>query len=165
MLILAKSKIAPKIRITVPRLELNGAVLSKRLEEFIASDLDLEFENIYHLVDSSTVLGYLHKADAKLKPYEGVRVSEIQTHGRFIDGRLHNWGWIDTDNNPADWSTKSRTAEDLKPGGFWQSGPSFLKEDYSKWPIKLDFRMDRLDGEILPKRVHVAQVISEEIID
>ena len=89
-LILAKSKIAPKSRITVPRLELNGAVLSKRLEEFIASDLDLEFENIYHLVDSSTVLGYLHKADAKLKPYEGVRVSEIQTHGRFIDGRLHN---------------------------------------------------------------------------
>ena len=36
-LVLSKSKIAPKSRITVPRLELNGAVLSKRLEEFVIS--------------------------------------------------------------------------------------------------------------------------------
>ena len=36
-LILSKSKIAPKNRLTVPRLELNRAVLSKRLEEFVVS--------------------------------------------------------------------------------------------------------------------------------
>ena len=70
-LILPKSKIAPKSRITVPRLELNGAVLSKRREEFLNADLDMEFENIYHLVDSSTVLGYLHKADSKLNLTRG----------------------------------------------------------------------------------------------
>ena len=62
-MILSKSKIAPRSRITVPRLELNGAVLGKRLDDFIQSDLDLEFENIHHLVDSSTVLGYVHKAE------------------------------------------------------------------------------------------------------
>ena len=46
-LIMSKSKIAPKNRITIPRLELNGAVLSKRLREFIASQVDLEFENTW----------------------------------------------------------------------------------------------------------------------
>ena len=60
-LILSKSKIAPRNRLTVPRLELNGAVLSKRLEEFVHSSLDLDFGNVYHMVDSSTVLGYIHK--------------------------------------------------------------------------------------------------------
>ena len=53
-IILSKSKIAPKSRLTVPRLELNGAVLSKRLDEFVQGALDVEFEEVYHLVDSST---------------------------------------------------------------------------------------------------------------
>ena len=89
-MILSKSKIVPKSRLTIPRLELNSAVLSKRLDDFVMSSLKLEFENVYHIVDSSTVLGYVHKPDAKLKPFEGIRVSEIQTAGVFTDGRLHN---------------------------------------------------------------------------
>ena len=163
-LVLSKSKIAPKNRITVPRLELNGAVLSKRLDEFVTSTLDTEFANIHHLVDSSTVLGYLHKPDAKLKPFEGVRVSEIQTAGKFLDGRLFNWSWIDGQNNPADWATKPRSVEDLKEGGFWQKGPSFLEEDVMEWPNKLDFRVDKLDGEIQPKGV-LTVLFSSEIHD
>ena len=38
-LAMSKSKIAPKHRITIPRLELNGAVLAKRLREFIISQM------------------------------------------------------------------------------------------------------------------------------
>jgi len=72
---MCKCKIAPKNRSTVPRLELNGAVLAKRIREFLVDQMDVAFDRIYHLVDSSTVLGYVHKSDAKLKPYEGIRVS------------------------------------------------------------------------------------------
>ena len=68
-IILTKSKIAPKSRLTIPRLKLNGAVLSKQLDEFVRSTLDMKFENMYHLVESSTVLGYLHKSDSKLKTF------------------------------------------------------------------------------------------------
>ena len=88
------------------------------------------FGNIYHFVDASTVLGYLHKADRNLKPFEGIRVSEIQASGKFVDGRLHNWFWIDTNNNPADWVTKPRGALELGRSSFWQTGPSFLREDF-----------------------------------
>ena len=97
-IILSKSKIAPKSRITIPRLELNGAVLSKRLDEFVVGTLDVQFQNVFHLVDSSTVLGYLHIVDSKIKLYEGIRVSEIQMSGKFIDGRLHNWSWVEAEN-------------------------------------------------------------------
>ena len=120
-------------------MELNGAVLSKRLEEFIDSSLDHQFENVYHLVDSSTVLGYIHKQDAKLKPFEGIRVSEIQASGQFVDGILHNWSWVESENNPADWATKPRSVSELKTRGFWQKGPDFLEMDVSEWPVRLDF--------------------------
>ena len=63
-LVISKSKIGPKNRITVPRMELNGAVLAKRLREFVVSHVNLEFEEIFHLVDSSTILCYLHKEDS-----------------------------------------------------------------------------------------------------
>ena len=43
--------------------------------------------NVYHLVYSSTVLGYFHKLDAKLKPFK-VLFSVIQTAGTFEEGRL-----------------------------------------------------------------------------
>ena len=163
-LLLSKSKIAPRNRVTVPRLELNGALLSKRLEDFIHSDLDLDFGNVYHLVDSSTVLGYLHKSDAKLKPYEGVRVSEVQAAGKFVNNRLQNWSWIEGPLNPADWATKPRQISDLCENGFWQSGPKFLQEDYSNWPIKLDFRVDKLEGELVLKENHIVMFISEELV-
>ena len=81
MLLLSKSKIGPKNRISIPRMELSGVLLAKRLREFCLLTLMRKFKKVYHLVDSSTVLGYVHKDDAKLKPWEGVRVAEIQMAG------------------------------------------------------------------------------------
>ena len=162
MLVTSKSKIAPKNRITIPRLELNGAVLAKRLKEFVTGTIDLEFENVFHMVDSNTVLGYIHKPDSKLKPFEGIRVSEIQTSGTFEKGRLRDWSWIDGISNPADWATKPRVASEIGVNSFWQQGPTFLREEYEKWPIKLDFRVDRLEGEIQAKNVHIVLLSSQE---
>ena len=115
--------------------------------------LDMEFQTVYHFVDSSTVLGYLHKMDSKLKPFEGVRVAEIQTSGKFVDGRLEGWNWVDGENNPADWATKPRKVADLRHDGFWQKGPWFLEQDVSEWPIRSDFKTDTLDGELQPKKI------------
>ena len=71
-IVLSKGKIGPKSRITIPRMELNGAVINKRLAEFVVGAVNIKFGRVIHLVDSSTVLCYLHKEDQKLKPFEGV---------------------------------------------------------------------------------------------
>ena len=63
-------------------MELNGAVINKQLKEFVDLTLARKFERVINLVDSRTVLGYLHKEDARLNPYEGVRVTEIQATGQ-----------------------------------------------------------------------------------
>ena len=94
-IVISKSKIGPKSCITIPRMELNGAVINKRLTEFVQSTLSRKFEKVIHLVDSSTVLGYLHKEDQKFKPFEGIRVAEIQAAGQMENGHLVDWAWID----------------------------------------------------------------------
>ena len=71
-LVMSRSKIGPKNRVNIPRMELQGAILARRLREFFLETLNLKFANLYHLVDLSTMLGYLHKQDANLQPYEGV---------------------------------------------------------------------------------------------
>ena len=54
-LIAAKNRIAPAKTIDIVRLELAGAVLGKRLRTFIEENSRLEFESIYHIVDSEIV--------------------------------------------------------------------------------------------------------------
>ena len=106
---LSKGKIGPKSRLTIPQMELNGAVMNKRLAEFAEGAITRKFGRIIHLVDSSTVLCYLHKEDQKLKPFEGVRVVEIQAARKVENGILQEWAWIDGENNPADWVIKPRS--------------------------------------------------------
>ena len=54
---------------------------------------------------------------------------------------------------------------ELGQGGFWQKGPKFLEEDISTWPIRKDFRTDKLEGEITPKSVHIVLNVSIEVED
>ena len=158
-LIMAKCKIAPKNMLSVPRMELNGAVLGNRIKNFILKDTNLKFSKTYQLVDSSTVLGYVHKECGILKPYEGIRVSEIQSTNSYKEGKLVGFAWVSGKNNPSDWCTKPRPVKDLALGGFWQIGPQFLLLPEKDWPIKLDYRTDRLEGEmIVGKQCHVAVV-------
>ena len=76
-LIMAKCKIAPKNMLSIPRMELNGAVLGNRMKNFILKDTNMKFSKAYQFVDSSTVLGYLHKECGTYKPFEGIRVSNV----------------------------------------------------------------------------------------
>ena len=158
-LIMSKCKIAPKNILSVPRMELNGAVLGNRIKNFILKDTNLKFSKTIQLVDSSTVLGYVHKECGVFKPYEGIRVSEIQSSNTYADEKLVGWAWVAGTDNPADWCTKPRPVKDLIVDGFWQSGPKFLLLDESEWPIKLSYRTDRLEGEmVVGKQCHVAVV-------
>ena len=147
-LIMAKSKIAPKNIVSVPRMELNGALLGNRIKNFILKETNLRFSKVYQLVDSSTVLGYIHKECGIFHPYEGIRIAEIQSSNEFCDGKLEGWAWVSGELNPADWCTKPRPVEKIKQGGFWEEGPDFLCQEEANWPIKFSYKTERLDGEV-----------------
>ena len=154
-LIMAKGKIAPKNMVSIPRMELNGAVVGNRVKNFLVNETNLRFEKVYHLVDSSTVLGYIHKECGRFHPYEGIRIAEIHLTNLFVNGRLVNWAWISTDFNPADWCTKPRSPDKVASDSFWQEGPQFLREEEELWPIKTTYKTDKLEGEVVIGTKHV----------
>ena len=145
---MAKGKIAPKNRVSIPRMELCGALLGERIKNFILKDTNLKFEKTYQFVDSSTVLGYVHKECGILHPYEGIRVAEIQSSNEFSDGKLLRWAWVKGELNPADWCTKPRTVEKLLEDSFHEDGPDFLRQAEEDWPVKYTYKTERLEGEV-----------------
>ena len=146
-LIMAKSKLAPKLMISIPRIELSGAAMGNRLKNFLLKDTSLKFGKVLNLVDSSTVLGYLHKESSNFKQFEGIKIAEIQSTNEFKDGKLVAWGWVPGSENPADWCTKSRTTADLMNNELFLTGPAFLVSKEEDWPVKYTFRTDKLEGE------------------
>lgn len=163
-LIMAKCRIAPKDMLSIPRMELNGAVVGHRIKNFLEKETNLEFGKVLQLVDSSTVLGYLQKESSHMRAYEGQRIAEIQSTSKFVSGKLVNFGWVSTDVNPADWCTKPREAVDLVAGGFWERGPDFLRSDESSWPVKQSFKKD-LEGEMIPKQVFAVMVSASDSVN
>ena len=158
-LIMSKSKISPKRIISIPRMELCGALVGNRIKNFITKETNLQFGKIYHLVDSSTVLGYVHKESGNFGAYEGIRIAEIQSSNNFDGDRLAGWAWVPGCHNPADWCTKPRVAKDIYEKEFFHVGPPFLKEKEEDWPIKLSYRTDKLDGEIGNKKQAVCSYV------
>ena len=153
-LIMAKGKIAPKGLVSIPRMELCGAVTGNRVRNFLTKETSLEFSTVYQLVDSSTVLGYIQKECGNFRPYEGIRVAEIQSSNKLQDGKLVGWACVAGEGNPADWCTKPRPVKDLL-SDFWLSGPEFLSQDVSCWPIKHSYKKDGLEGEVkVPNAVY-----------
>ena len=76
-LLLAKSRLAPTKQLTIPRIELNGCVISCRLREKIVSEMKLEFESIVHITDSSIVLSQILNESSKFQTYVANRLAEI----------------------------------------------------------------------------------------
>ena len=144
-LIMAKSRIAPLHKVTTPRMELNGAVLSKRGRQVIESEMRFRFERVLHLVDSETVLNMLHKTSTRFHVYEGSRIGEIQAATK---GNMEEWAWMPGNQNTADWLTRGKDPNDIGPDSTWWNGPDMFYKPFSQWELKFGKQNDdKLPGE------------------
>ena len=130
-LVAAKCRVAPVKRITIVRLEMNGAVIAKRLKSFIEEMTRIKFSKTYFIVDSEIVLAMLQRESYGFSTYIGLTIGEIQR-----DTKLSNWYWVDGQSNIADWVTIGRCPKELNEKSIWQNGPDFLKLDEILWPLK-----------------------------
>ena len=154
-LIMGKCRIAPVNRVSIPQMELNGAVLSKRIRQVITKECRYSFSNVIHLIDSETVLSMIHKISTRFKVYEGVRLGEIQS---ATDGDLSCWGWVPGKLNIADWVTRCHSPAELGPDSDWYKGPAFLYLPMDEWQVK--FLPGQVEGPLPGEKKHikVAQV-------
>ena len=80
-LIIAKSPIAPLNKVSTPRMELNGAGVSKRCCTAICKEMNYQYDRILHLVHSETVLAMLHKTS-----YRFHVPMKLQLHSEWLTG-------------------------------------------------------------------------------
>ncbi|XP_076659887.1 uncharacterized protein LOC143363169 [Halictus rubicundus] len=130
-LIAGKSKVAPLTPVTIPRLELQAAVLLARLMNFVSSALDLRDASCYCWTDSTVVLAWLQSHPSKWKTFVANRVADVQT-------RLPHaiWRHVPTADNPADCASRGLLSDELLRYHLWWKGPAWLPYDLSEWPTQ-----------------------------
>lgn len=134
-LVMAKTKVAPKKRLSVPRLELNAALLGARLAAFVMKSLSPERRvklASFFWTDSSCTRNWVRATAQFYNSYIGGRLGEIQTltdanQWRFVPGKL----------NPSDLATRSLLDDSSPIPHHWFESPDFLQLSEEHWPKDL----------------------------
>lgn len=123
-LVTAKSKVAPiEKEVSIPRLELCGAVLAAKLLYEVAQVMHVAKENWYAWSDSTIVLAWLRGGSSRWTTFVSNRVSEILNILEYSQ-----WRHVATHMNPADCISRGLPAHDLAKHSLWWSGPSWLSQ-------------------------------------
>nr|XP_043069093.1 uncharacterized protein LOC122321985 [Drosophila bipectinata] len=125
----AKTKCAPMRTMSIPRLELQAAVLGTRVMNTVKEKHNVDISETVLWTDSRTVLKWIGSTHRRYKQFVGNRVAEI-----LDTSKVSQWRWVPTADNAADDATRSQNKADISPESRWLSGPAFLRQPESGWP-------------------------------
>ena len=126
----SRSRVAPLKKLTVVRLELQGAVLATRLAQSIGSALSTPVDEVRFWTDSEVVLGYISNNSRRFQTFVANRIAEIRD-----TTTPSQWRHVPGPMNPADDCSRGLPAEALTIDSRWFHGPGFLLEPEEHWPI------------------------------
>lgn len=130
-IISAKTRVAPLKQISIPRLELMGALLLSNLMMSVSKSLSVNVININLWTDSKIVLDWLSDHPRRWPTFVANRTSLIvENYNR------DHWRHVPTNWNPADCASRGISASELNVASLWWNGPPWLEKDESEWPAK-----------------------------
>ena len=128
-LVMAKARVAPIHQQTIPKLELQGALMASRLVEYCRKELTLPLASVFYWCDATTVLRWLNTSRMRFTPFVGNRVSEI-----LETSQPDQWRHVPGVLNPADDCSRGLSSEELEVNVRWFAGPEFLQMPSQDWP-------------------------------
>nr|XP_042903892.1 uncharacterized protein LOC122270483 [Parasteatoda tepidariorum] len=137
--------------LSLPRLELMGALLSARLSEKIIEGLEFPVERIFW-TDSSITYFWIRGSPDRFKIFIKNRIQEIHKHSNPSE-----WFHCPGTDNPADLISRGLSVSELENSDFWWQGPLWLKEDESSWPKSLETHKELIAN---PETLEIRKVLT-----
>ncbi|XP_015926265.2 uncharacterized protein [Parasteatoda tepidariorum] len=157
--VISKSRVSPLKKMTLPRLELMGAVIGSRLTKYIMHKINCKIRECFYWTDSTIVLHWVKGDPHKWKQFVSNRVTEIQ---EITDPS--SWNFCPGQENPADFQTRGCSAKDLVSNKRIWNGPQWLALSEEKWPKdKGNFKGENIDKEKKSDHIAVNYVSNDKI--
>ncbi|GFV91865.1 integrase catalytic domain-containing protein [Trichonephila clavipes] len=124
-LITSKTRVAPLKAVTLPRLELLGALVAARLSSRVQEIVRKKKEcKVFHWTDSKIVLFWIKGSSKRWKQFVANRVQEIS---KLTDP--DSWFHCSGQDNPSDFLSRGLVVGNKCINTKWWTGPAFLRTD------------------------------------
>ena len=141
-LVMAKTKVAPIKRLTIPRLELCGPHLLARVLTHVKRVLEILSSEIFAWTYSTIVLNWLRGNPTRFTQFVDNRVSVIMS---LIPPE--RWSHVNGVENPAHCPSRGVFSAELMTHNMWWSGPDWLKLPPSEWSKRDQVSVSALPDE------------------